>query len=213
MAMNMYDKSKATKTMTFVERKKMEAEERKKQTAMDKASAADKAVKAKSAAAEDKKRTEFNSRKSGTLPKFAAAKEAARTMRIELKEKAKVVRDESNARTKAESMAKFGSKMDKAAVRTSPASGLANTQKSTALKSSASASTKSKVNPLGRKLDKNGAPIIGKAELEKSGLSLGAFLNKERKLTSRVEPLKELKEINVKTGEEMSKGGLTRKKK
>tara|TARA_B110000971_G_scaffold51264_1_gene51809 strand:+ start:147 stop:782 length:636 start_codon:yes stop_codon:yes gene_type:complete len=211
MAMNMYDKSKATKTMTFVERKKMEAEERKKQTAMDKASAADKAAKAKAAATEDKKRTEFNSRKSGTLPKFAAAKEVARTVRNEAQARAKVVRDESNARTKAESMAKFGSKMDKAAAKAVAVS--ANTQKSTALNPSASASTKSKVNPLGRKLDKNGAPIIGKAELEKSGLSLGAFLNKERKLTSRVKPLQERKEINVKTSEEMSKGGLTRKKK
>jgi hypothetical protein len=102
----------------------------------------------------------------------------------------------------------------KPAVRTSTASGPPNTQKTAAPKPSAAAPTKSKVNPLGRKLDKNGAPIIGKAELEKSGLSLGAFLNRERKLTSRVEPLKELEEIDVKTGKKkMAKGGLTRKKK
>ena len=54
---------------------------------------------------------------------------------------------------------------------------------------SASAPTKSKINPLGRKLDKNGAPIIGKAELEKSGLSLRDFLNKERGLTRRADPV------------------------
>ena len=54
---------------------------------------------------------------------------------------------------------------------------------------SASAPAKSKINPLGRKLDKNGAPIIGKAELEKSGLSLRDFLNKERKLTPRADPV------------------------
>jgi len=38
------------------------------------------------------------------------------------------------------------------------------------------------MNPLGRKLDKNGNPIVGKKELEASGLSLRDFLNKERKL-------------------------------
>jgi hypothetical protein len=38
------------------------------------------------------------------------------------------------------------------------------------------------LNPLGRKLDKNGNPIVGKKELEASGLSLRDFLNKERKL-------------------------------
>ena len=84
---------------------------------------------------------------------------------------------------------------------------------------SASAPAKSKINPLGRKLDKNGAPIIGKAELEKSGLSLRDFLNKERNLKRRDDPvkkppLKKLKEIDVMTGKEkMAKGGLTKKKK
>ena len=88
-----------------------------------------------------------------------------------------------------------------------------------ATKPSASAPAKSKINPLGRKLDKNGAPIIGKAELEKSGLSLRDFLNKERNLKRRDDPvskapLKKLKEIDVMTGKEkMAKGGLTRKKK
>ena len=42
------------------------------------------------------------------------------------------------------------------------------------------------MNPLGRKLDKNGNPIIGKEELEKSGMSLREFLNKERGLKPRV---------------------------
>ena len=75
-------------------------------------------------------------------------------------------------------------------------------------KPSASAPAKSKINPLGRKLDKNGAPIIGKAELEKSGLSLRDFLNKERNLKRRDDPvskapLKKLKEIDVMTGKEI----------
>lgn len=42
-----------------------------------------------------------------------------------------------------------------------------------------------KINPKGRKLDKNGNPIITKEELKKSGLSLRDFLNKERGLTRR----------------------------
>jgi hypothetical protein len=41
-----------------------------------------------------------------------------------------------------------------------------------------------KVNPKGRKLDKNGNPIVTKEELEKSGMSLRDFLNKERGLTA-----------------------------
>jgi hypothetical protein len=40
-----------------------------------------------------------------------------------------------------------------------------------------------KINPKGRKLDKNGNPIVTKEELEKSGMSLRDFLNKERGLT------------------------------
>ena len=39
------------------------------------------------------------------------------------------------------------------------------------------------LNPLGRKLDKNGNPIVSKKELEESGLSLRDFLNRERGLT------------------------------
>jgi hypothetical protein len=39
--------------------------------------------------------------------------------------------------------------------------------------------------PKGRKLDKNGNPIVTKEELEKSGMSLRDFLNKERGLTRR----------------------------
>ena len=207
MATNMYDKSKSSKPTTYIERLKMEAEQRKKKAVMDKAVAADKAAKAKAAAAEDKKRTEFNARKSGTLPKFAAAKEVARTVRNEAQAKAKAIRDESNARTKAESVAKFGANMDKPVKAATKAA-------ATPAKASSAAPAKSKINPLGRKLDKNGAPIIGKAELEKSGLSLRDFLNRERKLTPRDEPLQKLKEIDVKTGKEkMSKGGVVKKKK
>lgn len=40
-------------------------------------------------------------------------------------------------------------------------------------------------NPKNRKLDKKGNPIVTKEELEKSGLSLRDFLNKERGLTRR----------------------------
>jgi hypothetical protein len=43
------------------------------------------------------------------------------------------------------------------------------------------------LNPLGRKLDKNGAPIVTREELDKSGMSLRDFLNKERGLKSREE--------------------------
>ena len=42
-----------------------------------------------------------------------------------------------------------------------------------------------KINPKGRKLDKNGNPIITKEELAKSGMSLRDFMNKERGLTRR----------------------------
>jgi hypothetical protein len=42
-----------------------------------------------------------------------------------------------------------------------------------------------KRNPKGRKLDKNGNPIVTKEELKKSGMSLRDFLNKERGLTRR----------------------------
>ena len=42
-----------------------------------------------------------------------------------------------------------------------------------------------KINPKGRKLDKNGNPIVTKEELKKSGMSLRDFLNKERGLTRR----------------------------
>jgi len=41
------------------------------------------------------------------------------------------------------------------------------------------------LNPLNRKLDKNGNPIVSKAELDKSGMSLRDFLNAERGLTRR----------------------------
>ena len=42
-----------------------------------------------------------------------------------------------------------------------------------------------KMNPKGRKLDKNGNPIVTKEELAKSGMSLREFLNNERGLTPR----------------------------
>lgn len=42
-----------------------------------------------------------------------------------------------------------------------------------------------KMNPKGRKLDKSGNPIVTKEELDKSGMSLRDFLNKERGLTRR----------------------------
>ena len=42
-----------------------------------------------------------------------------------------------------------------------------------------------KMNPKGRKLDKNGNPIVTKEELAKSGMSLGDFLNRERGLKRR----------------------------
>ena len=201
MAINMYDKSKSSKPTTYIERLKMEAEQRKKQAVMDKAAAADKAAKAKAAAAEDKKRTEFNARKSGTLPKFAAAKEVARTVRNEAQAKAKTIRDESNARAKAESVAKFGANMDK------PVKAAAAPAKTPASKTPASSSR-----------------IISKAELDDfkkkygSDKTLRDLLNAERGLTRRADPvskapLKKLKEIDVKTGEEMSKGGMPKKKK
>ena len=175
MAMDMYNKTNSSKPTTMIERLKMEAEQRKKQAAMDKAAAADKAAKAKAAAAEDKKRTEFNSRKSGTLPKFAAAKEVARTVRNEAQARAKVVRDESNARTKAESVAKFGPKMDMAA---KPA------KVAKVAKAAAKAAVPAK------------ARIISKAELsafqKKNGSdkTLRDFLNAERGLTRRTETKK-----------------------
>ena len=43
------------------------------------------------------------------------------------------------------------------------------------------------LNPLNRKLDKNGNPIITKEELDKSGMSLRDFLNKERGLERKRE--------------------------
>jgi len=46
-------------------------------------------------------------------------------------------------------------------------------------------------NPKGRKLDKNGAPIVTKEELSKSGMSLREFLNKERGLKPREESVGE----------------------
>ena len=49
----------------------------------------------------------------------------------------------------------------------------------------AKAARMKKINPKGRKLDKNGNPIVTKEELEKSGMSLRDFLNKERGLTRR----------------------------
>jgi len=42
-------------------------------------------------------------------------------------------------------------------------------------------------NPKGRKLDKNGNPVVTKEELDKSGMSLRDFLNKERGLTARAD--------------------------
>ena len=60
--------------------------------------------------------------------------------------------------------------------------------------------SKSAVNPKGRKLDKNGNPIITKEELEKSGLSLRDFLNRERGLTRRADkPKAALKPIKSQT--------------
>ena len=41
------------------------------------------------------------------------------------------------------------------------------------------------MNPKGRKLDRNGNPVVTKEELDKSGMSLRDFLNKERGLTAR----------------------------
>ena len=49
----------------------------------------------------------------------------------------------------------------------------------------AKAARMKKINPKGRKLDKNGNPIVTKEELAKSGMSLGEFLNNERGLTPR----------------------------
>jgi len=44
------------------------------------------------------------------------------------------------------------------------------------------------MNPKNRSLDKNGNPIVTKEELAKSGMTLRAFLNKERGLTARPDP-------------------------
>ena len=50
-----------------------------------------------------------------------------------------------------------------------------------------------KINPKGRKLDKNGNPIITKEELTKSGMTLREFMNNERKLTARADsPTKDI---------------------
>ena len=49
-----------------------------------------------------------------------------------------------------------------------------------------------KINPKGRKLDKNGNPIITKEELAKSGMTLREFMNKERGLTARADPPKKV---------------------
>ena len=118
----------------------------------------------------------------------------------------------------ATAMGRRGGRIGSEPVATKP-SAAATKPSAAAPNRSASAPAKSKINPLGRKLDKNGAPIIGKAELEKSGLSLRDFLNKERNLKRRDDPvkkppLKKLEEIDVKTGKKiMAKGGLTKKKK
>tara|TARA_R110000796_G_scaffold20564_2_gene61148 strand:+ start:83 stop:682 length:600 start_codon:yes stop_codon:yes gene_type:complete len=44
-----------------------------------------------------------------------------------------------------------------------------------------------KINPKGRKLDKNGNPVITKEELAKSGMTLREFMNNERGLTARAD--------------------------
>ena len=90
------------------------------------------------------------------------------------------------------------------------ASGPPNTQITTVSKPDAPAKSKGTA-PAAKR-------IVSKAELEKSGMSLRDFLNKERGLTRRADPvskapLKELEEIDVLTGKKkMAKGGLTRKK-
>jgi hypothetical protein len=58
------------------------------------------------------------------------------------------------------------------------------------------------LNPLNRKLDKNGNPIITKEELDKSGMSLRDFLNKERGLKPREETIGEK---NAKEGMSMTR--------
>ena len=217
----MADKKLTAKEQMAENNKRMQAK-REAASAPRKASASKEVVKPSSAkesmAATSKRMAERRASKNETevrsVPKIAASIAAGADKRksdAKATQTAAVDKMFSPTKTPTMSSAKAS---DKPAVRTSPASGPANTQRSPVPTPSASSPAKSKVNPLGRKLDKNGAPIIGKAELEKSGLSLGAFLNKERKLTSRVKPLQELEEINVLTGKKiMAKGGLTKKKK
>ena len=57
-------------------------------------------------------------------------------------------------------------------------------------------------NPLNRKLDRNGNPIVTKEELDKSGMSLREFLNKERGLKPREESIGEK---NAKEGMSMTR--------
>ena len=60
-------------------------------------------------------------------------------------------------------------------------------------------------NPLNRKLDKNGNPIVTKEELDKSGMSLRDFLNKERGLTRRKEEASPEARQNAKEGMSMTR--------
>ena len=56
-----------------------------------------------------------------------------------------------------------------------------------------------------RKLDRNGNPIVTKEELEKTGMTLRDFLNKERGLTRRGERKTSTKaELGPEMGEKMS---------
>ena len=54
-----------------------------------------------------------------------------------------------------------------------------------------------KINPNGRKLDKNGNPIITKEELTKSGMTLREFMNKERGLTPRASAPKKAQPLRL----------------
>lgn len=56
-----------------------------------------------------------------------------------------------------------------------------------------------KINPNGRKLDKNGNPIITKEELTKSGMTLREFMNKERGLTPRASAPKKAPAVKTTT--------------
>ena len=211
----MADKKLTAKEQMAENNKRMQAK-REAASAPRKASASKEVVKPSSAkesmAATSKRMAERRARQNDTevrsVPKIAASLAAVADKRksdAKATQTAAVDKMFSPTKTPTMSAAKATTKP---VVRTAPASGPANTQKSPAPKPLASAPAKAPAKRIVSKDELNAFMKLN--DMTNSKEALRDFLNEERGLTRRADPVSK---APLKKLEQMAKGGLTRKKK